>query len=142
MKRIAMAVLVFKVPRGADPKTCEKELYDAFWEGRPADVESLAVLGLSQGEEKALMRGLRSGKLREPTQDVLRRIGGGAERFIQDEPDYQFVWGHESPAEFGPVHVLMVVRISEGVFVPDSGGCTTVDPRHSIGPIPRRCCPN
>lgn len=114
MNTIPLALVVFHEPTGEtviDHRATD--VIDRHLYGRTFDVSIRRSIGIDDCCIGPFRDALASGELREITQTVLRSIGDEGEELIRHELAYQFVWITEDDYEFGPVHVLYVLPITQ-----------------------------
>jgi hypothetical protein len=116
MKRFAMAVVFVETPGGAPPAPVrQREILLGCGLAASTEIEAVRFLGTIRGE---LESGFTPPNMRETTRGQLARLGPEAREYLENEQDYQFVW---QPIDFswGRVRVLLIVRLSEGMVMPD-----------------------
>ena len=112
MKPIPMVVVVFELPDDADESAVHKVL-DEYTKAAPCDIDALHVFGMSPDLMKEFRDGLASGRMRDKTQELLRRLGEEGEAFIRNELKFHFIWTSSEDPDRGTVHMLFIVPDSD-----------------------------
>ncbi len=121
MKPIALHLTVFSlsedVPMG-DAEKIRRGLQEAVQFAQFPEIEAVDLLQLSAGELPSFLAQLES-DVRAATHFALAKLGPRGQSLIDRELDHQFVWAPVELSGTGCVYFLYVLRVSEGVFIPD-----------------------